>query len=217
MGFELKDAIEIAHTEIAGYSQWFTSALGSPSYIAQRARGWYDDGGGAGASGGSRDFYAVLLISAVLGATIGAIIPDRPPLKDRFTVAVVVVLAWLLISVCTHFFVRLFRGKAPLGVTVRAMMQVLAMAYVVSNFATLLVTSAAAVFPPLKSLLIAEGFEAPGSVLVGAQFLLLLVYIPATLRAAHGTRGLLAGTAVGVLSALFAAGIAMALVGQQSC
>jgi hypothetical protein len=216
VGFELKDAFEVARTEIAGYAQWFTSALASPTYIGQRALEWRDDGGPAGA-GGNKDFYAVLLVSAVLGATIGAIIPDRPPLKDRFTVAVVVVLAWLFISVCTHFFVRLFRGTAPLGVTVRAMMQVLAMAYVASNFVALLVTSAAAVFTPLKSLLVHNDLETPGSILVLAQFLLLLVYIPLTLRAAHGTRGILAGTAVGVLSALFGAGIAMALVTQQSC
>jgi hypothetical protein len=120
VGFELKDAFEVARTEIAGYAQWFTSAVASPTYIGQRAIEWRDDG--PASAGRSKDFYVVLVVSAVLGATIGAIIPDRPPLKNRFTVAVVVVLAWLCISVRTHF----------------------------SNFVALLVTSAAAVFPPLS-------------------------------------------------------------------
>ncbi len=49
---------------------------------------------------------------ALIGATIGSLIPGRPPIGDRSKTAITVVVVWTIIGVFIHFVCRLFRGKA---------------------------------------------------------------------------------------------------------
>ena len=218
MGLDIKDALEVIRHEAVSYAAWFTSALSSPTYIARKAEEWETaKSETVVGSASSSQFFVVLVISTVIGATVGAVIPGRPPLKDRFTVFVVVVLVWYLISILTHAVVRLLRGQGKTGTTVRAMMQLLALVYVLSNVACLLMVSAAGSLPPFKIFLESTGFGEPGTILVSIQFLLLLFYLPLTIRRAHGFRGVVAGCAAGLFGATCAAVVASLLVAQNSC
>ena len=215
MAFDLKDVISVVQTEITGYAGWFTSALRRPGYMAERALEWQAE------AVVNKEFLTILVLSAFVGATVGAVIPNRPPLQDRFTVAVVVVLAWLSVSCITHLFVRLLRAHGPVGVTVQAMMQVLALAYVLSAFVGLLVAGARAVVPMFDSWLEewADGiFGEPGAIIVSVQFVVIATYLPFVLGKAHGAKGLVAGTAgISVVGASFAALIALLLVSVRGC
>jgi hypothetical protein len=215
VAFDLKDIIEVVQTELTSYAGWFTTALRRPTYMADKALEWQAE------AFVNKEFLTLLVVSAFLGATIGAVIPERPPLEDRFTVAVIVVLTWLLISCVTHLAVRLLRAHRPLGVTVQAMMQVLALAYVLSAFAGLLVAGARMVAPPFDSWLeeAADGFfSEPGATIVFSQFVVIATYLPFVLGRAHGARGLVAGAAgVSLVGASFAAILAMLLVTVGGC
>ena len=212
MGLDVKETLEVTKSEVASYANWFTSALRSPAFIARYARA--DE---TVANEKYAAFFVVLVVSALIGATIGAIIPERPPIKDRFTVAVVVVLVWYFISFLLHGVVRLFGGEGPMKVTIRAMMQVLALAYVVSNVVTLVIMSAAATWPLFRRALMQVSIDTPGDVLISSQLLLLLFYVPTTVRWTHGIRGVLVGTAIGVMGTVFAGLVVVVLLLQGAC
>jgi hypothetical protein len=212
VSFELKDMIAVVQTELTSYASWFTSAVRSPRFMAHKAIEWQPE------PVVNKEFLTILVVSAFVGATVGSVIPDRPPLKDRFTVAVIVVLAWLLVSSVTHAAVRVLHTHRPIGVTVQAMMQVLALAYVVSCFAGLLVSGVRASLPAFDSWMEDGDFGSPGDVIVIVQFIAILFYLPLVLGAAHGGKGIVAGAAgVGVVGASFAAIISLLLVSTGSC
>ena len=91
----------------------------------------------------------IILISVLIGATIGALIPNRPELLGRVQIFVILSLLWLFLSLLVHLTCRLFGGKEGVGTTVTLMMQALAFAYVVSNFLTLLAAFAYKFYGPL--------------------------------------------------------------------
>jgi hypothetical protein len=80
----------------------------------------------------------IVLISVLIGASLGALIPNRPPLIDRAEVFVVVALLWMFLSLLVHGVCRILGGREDAGLTMLLMMQALAFAYVASNFLTLL-------------------------------------------------------------------------------
>jgi hypothetical protein len=144
----------------------------------------------------------VLIISIFVGATIGAIIPGRPPMKDRATVAVVVLLLWILVSVTVHAIIRVLGGKGSVGATLLAMLQVLALGYVLSNMLTLLVISA---LTSLTSDSPSDLPVRPGTLLLGLQFVIALIYLPFSLHKVHG---LAAFRGLGIFVTFLAASIA---------
>jgi hypothetical protein len=69
----------------------------------------------------------VFAISVFLGATLGALIPDRPPIGNRLTIFVVVSFLWMFLSFFVHFFCRLLGGKENMLSSLSLMAQVLAL------------------------------------------------------------------------------------------
>jgi hypothetical protein len=163
-----------------------------------------------------RRIISALLISAFLGATIGAVIPDRPPLHDRVTTVIIVVIAWLVISVFTHIFTVLLRAKGALAITVGVMMQILAFAYMASNFMVLLLLSAAkALGSSDVSDMGLSWMTSPGELVTAIQLLILLILVPRSLRYAHSLRGF--GVVVGFIGALIGGVVALALAQTGGC
>jgi hypothetical protein len=216
MAFDLKDLLEVGKTEAAAYGEWFTRALLSPKYIANQARVWNATDGKSAADSKTR-FYSVLVISAFIGATIGAVIPGRPPMHDRATVAVVVVLVWYFIGLLMHVIVRMLGGKGARGITVKVMMQLLALVYVISNVVCLVLTAVMGAIPTLATGVESIGLTEPGTIIVLTQFVCLLVYLPLSIRRAHGFRGVVAGCVIALVGAGFATLLATGLVAQGSC
>lgn len=193
------------------YAAWMLAMLTSPASIVARSE--------AARIGGNQGEYllTVLTPSVFLGITLGALIPNRPPMQDRAVVFVVVSLLWAFLSLLVHFFCRLIGGKKDAQVTVSLMMQNLAFVYVASNFLTLLVTWVAMSYEPLQSLLAKrEFFTDSGSILFSLQFMLLLYFVPATVSYAHGFRGF-RWFMVAVFAATFAILFGFPVYAQHSC
>jgi hypothetical protein len=218
MSFDLKDILDVVRTQASGYATWLGNSLQSPSYIARQSKEWKPAlRARAAEPGAAQDqFFVVLIISAALGATLGGIIPGRPPLAERSTVAVVVILVWYFVSLILHFFIRLFRGSARLRVTVRLMMQLLALAYVASNFLALVTISIVSSMPGHEHTFGTNGFP-PGFLIIGLQAVFLFLYLPLTVKRAHGFRGIVAGLAIGFLGAAITLLVAGTLAAQQHC
>jgi hypothetical protein len=214
MALALKEWIDFAQEEVMSYASWLADVCLRPSAIVSTTQA--ATGGDEAAKDPLRRIVSALLISAFLGGTIGAVIPGRPPLKDRLTTVVVVIIAWLVISVFTHIFTVLLRGKGSLAVTVGVMMQVLAFAYMTSNFLALLFLSAMRALgaKDLSSLGL-PGLTSPGGLITVIQLLLLLVLIPRVLSYAHLLKGF--GVVVGFIGALLGGFVALALAQTGNC
>ena len=166
------------------YAMWFIAVATDPGQIVERTREVRSEGRLG------EYLMTVLTVSVFLGITIGALIPDRPPIKDRAVVFVVVSLLWVFQSLLVHFVCRLFGGREEATTSVSLMVQDLAFVYVASNFLTLLVAWVAATYQPVYDFLTKHlFFDGPGMVLFTFQFLLLLYLVPLTVSYAHGFRG----------------------------
>lgn len=132
----------------------------------------------------------IVFVSIFLGAAIGALIPDRPPLLNRASIFVVVSILWIFMSLLVHGVCRVLGGKAEMVTTLALMIQNLAFVYVASNFLTLLVAWLGLTFAPLGDLLAnRELLHTNGEILFTFQFLMLLYLVPVTVSKAHGFRG----------------------------
>jgi hypothetical protein len=132
----------------------------------------------------------IILVSVLLGASIGALIPDRPPLLSRASIFIVVSFLWLFLSLLIHGICRVLGGKAEMLTTLSLMIQNLAFVYVASNFLTLLISWSALSFAPLGRFLADRMLvNSNGEILFALQFLMLLYLVPVTVSRAHGFRG----------------------------
>jgi hypothetical protein len=190
----MKDVLELAQTYATDYLAWFLSLLIRPLSTGSDL---YSD----------KQRIVFLLISTFVGATLGSLIPGRPPISDRTTVAVTVVVLWVFTSVLIHVACRVLRGHGTLNNTVLSMLQILAVAYVVSNFLTMLTSFASAAYPPVKAALASTSLANPGNLILSIQFVMLIIYTPFVLSAVHKFQGLI----IGALAGLFAACIAILL------
>jgi hypothetical protein len=177
--------IELTRTLAGAYGEWFLKSLAYPSSLAVGIYSW-----NAKEEDTRSRIYIFLLFSALIGGAVGSIIPDRPPIQERAVVAVTVLILWVFVSLFTHMLCRMMRGKGSPGSTIVAMLQVLALVYVASNFLALLIVSAESTYPAFRKLLAAQGINTPGDVILGIQFLMLLAYVPLTLKSLHGFRGI---------------------------
>jgi hypothetical protein len=186
---------------VAEYVRWMAAMVIQPDRVIRRTR-----------SARANDQYLgymarIILISVLIGATIGALIPNRPELLGRVQIFVILSLLWLFLSLLVHLTCRLFGGKEGVGTTVTLMMQALAFAYVVSNFLTLLAAFAYRFYGPLIPESVLDFKQVtPGVFILGLQFILLLYLVPLTVSRAHGFSG-----AVWFLVALSAAALTLLL------
>jgi len=199
MTTDLGGWLEFARNEAVGYVDWLLNALLRPSYMGRQALKWSAESQPGAEHDGTLTLQLIPIvgISIFVGATIGAIIPNRPPMKDRATVEVVVVVLWIFVSLIVHGLIAAAGGRGTLRQTLWTMLQILALAYVVSNTLALFGVSA----------LVSVGKSAsiqPGSLIIALQFLLLLVYLPLSLREVHqvGAAGAPASTLFGTLLGL---------------
>ena len=193
MALDAKDIAAFVEKYGGDFLDWFFGILAHPLSVHER-----EDSRGRHLS--------FLVLATLTGATLGSLIPGRPPITDRSTVAITVVVLWTFTSVMIHFVCRLFRGKGTLEATVLSMLQILAVAYVISNFVTMLVSSTASAFPNIADFVESVDLE-PGQLILLIQFLILLVYTPLLLKGVHKFSSLAMGCLVGLL----AAGVAVLL------
>jgi hypothetical protein len=203
MALEAKDVAAFVDEYGTGFSDWAFGLLAHPFSINE-----------GGPSKGKR--LSFLVLATLIGATLGSLIPGRPPIADRSTVAVTVVALWTFTSVMIHFVCRLFRGKGTLDATVLTMLQLLAVAYVISNFVTMLITSAAAAFPNVHAIVQRTDLE-PGEVILLIQFFVLLIYTPLLLKGVHKFSGHAMGWLIGLLAAGIAVLLAMPVAASGKC
>jgi hypothetical protein len=203
VALEAKDLAAFVDEYGTGFSDWAFGVLAHPFSVNERAE-----------SKGKR--LSFLVLATLIGATLGSLIPGRPPIADRSTVAVTVVALWTFTSVMIHFVCRLFRGKGTLDATVLTMLQLLAVAYVISNFVTMLITSAAGAFSNVHAIVLRAHLE-PGEIILSIQFLLLLIYTPLLLKGVHKFSGLAMGIVIGFLAAGIAVLLALPVAASGKC
>lgn len=200
----LKDQTELVETYATDFFTWFFGLLTRPFSVGTEIQS-------------NKRHILFLIFCALIGATVGALIPGRPPISERSRTAVTVVVVWTLIGVLIHFACRLFRGKGSLDRTVLATLQILAVGYVVSNSLTMLITMAETAVPRLASAIGATGLKEPGELILFLQFCIVAIYTPMVLKSVHRFSGLLVGTLVGLVAALIAVLIASPVVMAHGC
>jgi hypothetical protein len=190
----IKDIGDLIERYATDFLAWFLSLLTQPLKVGAEIYS-------------AKQRLVFLVFCTLIGATVGSLIPGRPPINDRTTVAVTVVVLWTFTSVLIHVVCKILRGHGTLNNTILSMLQILAVAYVVSNFLTMLTTSAAALYPPAKAALASINLAEPGTLILSIQFVMLALYTPFVLTSVHRFQGLI----IGLLSGLMAAGIAVLL------
>jgi hypothetical protein len=200
----LKDQTELVETYATDFFTWFFGLLTRPFSVGTETQS-------------NKRHILFLVFYALIGATIGSLIPGRPPIGDRSKTAVTVVVVWTFIGVLIHFACRLFRGKGSLDRTVLATLQILAVGYVVSNSITMLITMAEAALPRLASALESTGLKGPGHLILFFQFCVVAIYTPMVLKSVHRFGGFFVGTLVGLVAALIAVLIASPVVMAHGC
>lgn len=190
MGAELGTWLELAREEGGAYLDWLVNALLRPRYIGEQAVKWTSRPSKKEGIRKSSEIPAplltILVMSVFVGATIGSIIPDRPPVKDRATVAVVVLMLWVLVSLIVHAIIRMLRGHGSVAATLMTMLQLLALAYVFSNVVALLTVSALQLVSHLSTSTAVTLPIPPGEIILGTQLLMLFIYLPFSLHRVHG-------------------------------
>jgi hypothetical protein len=170
--------------QVIEYLRWLAAMLTQPDRIIRRTR-----------SAAANDQYVgymlrIVLASVLIGATLGALIPDRPPIIGRVQIFLILSLLWLFLSLLVHVTCRIFGGREGVGITVTLMMQALAFAYVASNFLTLLAVYLFKFYGPLVTDSVLDFKNvSPGVLILGLQFIVLLYLVPLTVSRAHGFGG----------------------------
>lgn len=182
-----KELFEIAVEYGADQFRWFARVMFHPLSLGQSAASWSLKKSSRVASSSQPRFAVFLLLNAFIGATVGSTIPGRPPVADRATVAVIVVLVWIAISFLIHVFCRWFGSKQRLESTTLSMVMLLSVVYVISNLLTFLLVGigrAVGRFDGDSNLV--EVMKDPGAIIILIQFALVLTLAPLVLRGLHG-------------------------------
>ncbi|HEY6873798.1 MAG TPA: hypothetical protein VI298_13830 [Geobacteraceae bacterium] len=182
----------------AEYLTWLMLMITSPGKIVIKTNDVKNS------SRQSKYLLVIISVSIFIGATLGALIPNRPELKHRIEIFFVVSLLWLFLSFLVHYSCRLIGGKGNIQIGMSLMMQNLAFTYVASNFLTFTLLSVEGVYHPIMSFAHKFGIlQTPGEILFGWQFLILLYLVPSTISYAHEFKGV-RWFIVAVFSACFA-------------
>lgn len=193
------------------YATWLLAILTGPQGIVDKTREINTKGETP------QYLLPILIVSIFIGATIGALIPGRPPLQSRATIFCVVSILWVFMSLLVHGVCRMFGGKATMIMTLSLMIQDLAFVYVASNFLTLILSSSAAMYQPIHTLLADRlVLSSPGRILLSLQFLLLLYLVPLTVSRAHEFKGYTL-ILVALFAAVFAVSLGMPVLALGGC
>lgn len=183
---DLEKWVGLAATYGSNYLSAFTGILRHPIAWFRPDPDAADEG--AANAGVTPDLFIFALISIFLGVTAGALIPGRKDGPGALESLVVVLLMWLAMSAFTHGVSRLMGGRGSYAEGLSASMQVLSVAYVLSNLLALL-AAAVITLPPVAAALetgSTRGFvEQPMYAYFVIQTGLLTVYLPAALRSVH--------------------------------
>jgi len=194
-----------------GYATWLLAILSNPQSIVEKTRE-------VNAKGDTAQYLLpVIIVSIFLGATLGALIPGRPPLQSRVVIFCIVSILWVFMSLLVHGICRVLGGKATMLTTLSLMIQDLAFVYVASNFLTLIVSWSAIVYKPIDNLLANRlVLSTPGTILFTLQFLLLLYLVPLTVSRAHEFKGYLL-VLVALFAAVFAVSFGVPVFSMSGC
>jgi hypothetical protein len=211
MAGDLQQWVDAVRDYALDYISWLLRVASHPSYAAELANSF------AIPKSSARTKIPVYILFCILvGATVGLLIPNRPPMKDRVQVAVTVSLLWLFISLLVHFFCRLMQGTGTVTGTLVTMIQVLAVVYVISYFITLLICSASTVLPSVHFQLTKLGYVRSGDILLTLQFMMLLVYVPLSVGSVHGFRSI-RRVVIGLTAAACASGLGSLVLAMGGC
>lgn len=161
----------------------------------------------------SGKLFVFMIINALLGLTVNALIPLRKAGPDIISSVVVVMLYWFFYSTIAHWICKMLRGSGTYEKTLSVSLQVLSVLYLISSF------FAFAVGTIVRTPEVADAFanmgtlagvivDHPASTFFLFQFLGLAVYLPLSLRRVHnfskGRTSLLGGLAFLGILLLFA-------------
>ena len=199
----IKDLIEIVQSYGLSYIHWFSSGILQPSSLGDISITSSKANLDHEKENNLKNISIYLLLSIFIGATIGAIIPGRPPIVGRVIVFVVVICLWFFLSGLFHLICKALGGKGKLKETTLVMVQLLAFAYVISNFFTLIIITSAKTYSIFENFLKNIHINSPGHILLGTQFLFLIIYVPLSLSFLHRFN-ILKRILAGLLAASFA-------------
>ena len=175
----IKEVYDLVNKEAFGFGQWFTRVVSHPRRVGDYAAGH-------GRDPAAKRVPAFLLSCIICGAGLGLLIPNRPPIHDRMLIAFSVSAIWLFLSIIVHGICRALGGKGAYMATISAMLQLLAVIYVMSNFVTFLIVLLMKAYGAIGAKLASTSlYSTPGAILFSTQFLLILVYVPFALQGVH--------------------------------
>jgi len=146
--------------------------------------------------------FAFIIISIFIGSTLNSIVPGQPPVPgqplspDIITTSIVTAAVWFAYSVSIYGVCRLLGGKGNFWETISISLQLLAVIYVVSNFATLIWSIIAQVllFYKVNGTIIELNdmiklpdifMSQPFLIYYFIQFGLMIIYLPLSLKPIH--------------------------------
>lgn len=135
--------------------------------------------------------FVFMIINALLGLTVNALIPLRKTGPDIISSVVVVILYWFAYSTTTHWICKMLRGSGTYEQTLSVSLQVLSVLYLISSFLAFAIGTIVR-FPVVGEAFANMGVIAevivdyPASTFFLFQFLGLAVYLPLSLRRVHG-------------------------------
>jgi hypothetical protein len=138
----------------------------------------------------SGKLFVFMIINALLGTTVNALIPLRKAGPDFTSTVVVLMLSWFFYSTLTHWICRLLRGVASYEITMAVSLQLMSVLYLLASFLALIIGAVIRV-PVISSALTSAGPIAevvakyPVSIFFLLHFLGLAIYLPLALRRVH--------------------------------
>jgi hypothetical protein len=215
---DVNDIIDFAKVRIGDFARWYWSVLSSPLNSGDAIRS--DQLPGLTDKQVIANLASFVLICILAGATIGAVIPNRPKLMDRATIAVIATLLWIFIGFLSHGFCKVLRGTGKVGQSISAVVQALAIVYPLSNFAVFLLSACNSAFPSLGAVWEAMDVQspaaAPGGWIIFIQAAFMAAYLPMLFLRIHGF-GLIRGIASSALAVGAASIFGLAIASTGGC
>jgi hypothetical protein len=212
---DLKEAVELGQEHAVKYLAVLQGTLSRPGIELKLE---------------DRDLVIFVVLSAILGITIGQLIPERKALPTLTGTTLVVLTSWVAFSFLTHGIYRAFGGKGLFGQTFRTLIRLFAALYVVINFATLVVMAAWVTYPQIQNIVAQRfdtsffgDFSGPERVFFCLQSLLCLIYISLALIRTHNLKsvgcafGGVVSVAVGIVATVIALVIGAAMFLLRGC
>jgi hypothetical protein len=134
-----------------------------------------------------------VVISIIIGVTINASIPGRPPGPDLLPSLLIILISWVGFGVVSHWTALLIGGRGSFWETLSVSLQLLAVIYVISCFVSLLAGAITKV-EMVRILVAAKGgglevfVKDPVLVYFLSQLVLMMMYLPLAFKHVHGLK-----------------------------